>query len=373
MHVRSIELRHVRIPLRSPFKHAAHDRRESNAVIVSMTSDDGVRGLGEIQPRAYVTGETVESVLREHAPALARAWLGRSVEDASDLVDAIRDARGRDGHALATLAGFEIAAIDLAGKALGFDAGDLLGPAVGGAPDPGVALGFEVETDSLAERCVLLKLVGRRFVKLKVGRTDDVVRVAVVRDTLGPAASLRVDANGAWTVPAAIDRIRAMQPFGIESVEQPVAAVDLGGMRRVREKSGVPVIADESVCSVDDLRRVIAERAADGINVRLGKCGGLLASKELVDLARAAGLQCGLGTLVGETGILSRAADVFASRVGGFDCIDGRGQHRFLLEEDVVEPHDEGTGLGVRVREDVLERYTASPPRTFESLQGAAS
>jgi muconate cycloisomerase len=162
-----------------------------------------------------------------------------------------------------------------------------------------------------------------------------------------------------------------MQRFNICSVEQPVPAHDLEGMRRVREETGLAVVADESLCTLDDARRLISASAADVFNIRIAKCGGLLASTRLVRLAGDSGLRCQLGTLVGETGVLLRAAEIFSRRIKGFEFFEGRNQREHLLMEDLVEPftNSERTadGLGVALSRSKLTRWMVSEPKSFHS------
>jgi L-alanine-DL-glutamate epimerase-like enolase superfamily enzyme len=153
-----------------------------------------------------------------------------------------------------------------------------------------------------------------------------------------------------------------------------VAAQDLAGMRAVHERTGIAVMADEAVCSVLDAEAVAAAGAAQIFNVRPGKHGGLLGSLAIVQRARAAGIGVHLGTLVGESGLLSRVAEVFGRCVAGFACLDGKGQNRFLLEEDVLAaPADDADnpavaaplhapGLGVDVLPAAIARHRLGQP-----------
>ena len=116
------------------------------------------------------------------------------------------------------------------------------------------------------------------------------------------------------------------------------------------------MMADEAVCTLADAECLIKQHAADIFNIRLGKCGGIVGSLRLVERAKKAGIRCHLGTLVGETGILTRATEVFSRFVPGFECLDGKGQNAYLLEEDILDnPHDAVNaaltkkGLGIRV------------------------
>jgi muconate cycloisomerase len=154
---------------------------------------------------------------------------------------------------------------------------------------------------------------GKRIVKIKVGLDDDVQRVAAARRILGHDVRIVIDANAAWSADEAIARIHALEPYHIALVEQPVAKHDVSGLRRVRDAVAVPLIADEALCTLQDAETLIAHRATDVWNVRLGKCGGLLASHVLVERARAAAISCQLGVMVGETGILGAAGRLFAA------------------------------------------------------------
>ena len=123
-------------------------------------------------------------------------------------------------------------------------------------------------------------------------------------------------------------------------------------------------MADESVCSFQDAERLIEMEAADIFNVRLGKHGGVLGAARIASLASEAGLSCNLGTLVGETAVLSRAAELFGRFVPGFVCLDGKGQNAFLLEGDLISnPKTVQTadprlpGLGIEVSGSLLRGY----------------
>lgn len=364
--IAAVTLYSIRIPLRQTFAHARHERSHSEAIIVKLEADAGVCGWGEIRPRPYLTGETIESVFENTGPALATRWLGRGLVGREQIRAQVLAELDSIGSGLALFAGFELALLDLAGKTFDFHVGDLLNDRVLPSLPAGVVIGFEVPTDKLDRHCATIRMAGRKHVKVKVGLDGDVERLAIVSKVLKEQASIRIDANAAWTEDQAIAAITAMQGLGIESVEQPVAAEDLTGMRRVREVTGMPVMADESLCSYVDGERLIAAQAADIFNIRVGKCGGLFASQRLVELAMREGLSCHLGTLVGETIILSTASLVFGARNPGFACLEGKGQNRFLLEADLGQERAASSpGLGLWVDEASLARYAVGTPRRF--------
>ncbi|MCB9716247.1 MAG: hypothetical protein H6712_20440 [Myxococcales bacterium] len=384
MRIESATLHRVRIPFRGSFGHALSSRSHSDAVLVELRDDQGGVGWGEILPRAYVTGETIEGVLERSGPALARRLLGSELLDREAVLGWIRQTLPEVGRELATFGGFEVALLDLAGHRHGFSLASVLladptaepGPAL----PPGVIIGFEVATPDLKKHCVALRFKGRTHVKVKVGRDDDPERLAMITRVFGPKVPLRLDANAAWSADEAVARLAALREIPIASIEQPVPADDLAGLRAIRERSGVPVMADESVCSLADAERLVAERAADIFNVRPGKHGGAIASLQIVECARAAGIGIHLGTLVGESGVLSRLAEVFGRCVPGFACLDGKGQNRFLLESDVLRASDEpaaasegpagldAPGLGVEVDPQIVaQRRVGEPTRLLAS------
>lgn len=363
MRVERITLHRVQIPLKSAFKHARAERSTTDAVIVAAHAG-GHTGYGEVLPRLYVTGETIEGVLATSAPVIAERLLRAELSDREAVLSWLRRELSEAGTHLSAFGGFELALLDLAGRTFGFGAGETLGTSAGPELPPGVIIGFEIPTEGIAKHCAFLRLSGRRHVKVKVGLPDDRARVEqvarVFKDT-----PLRLDANGDWTADRAIEVLRSLTDLPIASIEQPVPREDLDGLRRVREETRIPVMADESVCSLADAERLIAAHAADIFNIRLGKHGGMLAAQQITRVAQRHGLSVHLGTMVGETGILTRATELFSRFVPGFDCLDGKGQNEFLLEEDLLlEPRTARSadplahGLGITISPERLNTHS---------------
>jgi len=194
-------------------------------------------------------------------------------------------------------AAVDVALHDLAARRLGVPLATLLGGS--GAR---VATDVTVSAGEPAELAVAAKAritEGFDVLKLKVGTDarNDLERVRAVRDAVGPAVRLRLDANQGWTPREAVSVIDALveAELGPEFVEQPVAARDLDGLAWVRARSDLPILADESVYGVRDFVELIRRGAADMVNVKLAKCGGLRVAATLLELAR----ECGIGTIVG--------------------------------------------------------------------------
>jgi muconate cycloisomerase len=179
--------------------------------------------------------------------------------------------------------------------------------------------------------------------------------------------TLRIDANCAWNAKETLRQLEAMQAFSLTGVEQPVPGEDIAGMREVTAAGLVPVVADESLCSLEDARTLIREQACDVFNVRISKCGGLVNAGRIDRLAREAGLACQLGAQVGEAGILSAAGRHYATRSAGVRWCEGS-YGKLLLEEDITEPDVtvgpggvapaiEAAGIGVTPEAERLQRY----------------
>jgi muconate cycloisomerase len=178
--------------------------------------------------------------------------------------------------------------------------------------------------------------------------------------------ALRADANGAWIATQAVETLNRLKPFNLQVIEQPVPAGDLAGMTKVRAESGLPVMADESLVTIEQARQLIDARACDYFNIRLSKCGGVTGSLVIAKLADQAGIKIQVGAQVGETAILSAAGRTFAAHLPALAFAEGS-FGTWLLSEDIafedvsfgyagVAPLLASRGLSVTVKDETLER-----------------
>jgi muconate cycloisomerase len=225
------------------------------------------------------------------------------------------------------------------------------------------------DIESVKQNAAFMAKFGVGDVKVKVGASleSNLEILATARAILGEQVTLRIDANCAWNAEETLRQLEAMQAFSLTGVEQPVPGEDIAGMRAVTAAKLVPVVADESLCSLEDARTLIREQACDIFNVRISKCGGLINAGRIDRLAREAGLACQLGAQVGEAGILSAAGRHYATRSQGVCWCEGS-YGKLLLEEDVTAPDVtvgpggmapalEGAGIGVSPVTERLQRY----------------
>jgi L-alanine-DL-glutamate epimerase-like enolase superfamily enzyme len=211
---------------------------------------------------------------------------------------------------------------------------------------------------------------GMRYIKLKVGEDSDLETLAQARRELGEEVDLRVDANGAWSAAEAIARLREMAPFRLSAMEQPVAKEDFEGLRQVQEALDIPIMADESVCTLEDAKKLIQLQACQMFNLRLSKMGGITSAIRIKEAAEAAGIRCQLGCQVGETSILAAAGRHFAFTQGPLTYLEGSFAPFLLTRDPVQKPVAfgrggvglplAGPGLGIRVLEDVLDELAVS-------------
>ncbi len=281
------------IPLRQPFVTALRTVTRVQVVQVEVVAGDG-SGWGEAAPTPVITGDLLAGIEAALLGPLRDAVVGRDLDDLEDVLRSV--ARAVVGNTSAKAA-LDIALHDARARTLGLSLHDLLGAASGSVgTDVTVSAGPPKE---MAEEAGRRAAEGFGTLKLKVadGRHDDVERVLRVRDAVGPDVAVRMDANQGWSPKEAVAIIGACEraEARVDLVEQPVAAADLAGLAFVTSHVLTPVMADESVASARDALRVIELRAADLINVKLMKCGGLRPARQILDIAAAAGI----GALVG--------------------------------------------------------------------------
>jgi L-alanine-DL-glutamate epimerase-like enolase superfamily enzyme len=372
MKVVELEARHVRIPLRRKVTHASHTRTETDNVVVRCVLADGSVGFGEGVPRDYVTGETIDSSIE----LLRTSDLPAQLTPCSDYIQVVHLAErlrvatvpGDDRmiHGNAARCAVELAVLNAYGRAFGeplMNVTRILAPELYEPLERvrysgviGNPKGWKARVYPLVYR-----LAGFRQVKLKVGipGTDDIKRTRRTRRCLGRSIDLRLDANEAWAPDEVADRIRALEVFGITSVEQPVRHEDVASLADVRKQVKTPLMLDESLCGEVDAERAVRGGWCDLFNLRLSKCGGFIPSLRLAQLAKRHGLGYQLGCQVGETAILSAAGRHFGTSVRDIRYLEGSYDRHLVWEalstEDLTfrrngeAPVLIGSGLGVTI------------------------
>jgi L-alanine-DL-glutamate epimerase-like enolase superfamily enzyme len=285
-----VKLAHEIVVLRTthPFIIARGGSSEYRVVRVTVTDDDGATGWGEAAPSRHYgeTADTVVAALPAYAAVLdgADAWSLEAIEDGM--------ARALRFNASARAA-VSAALHDLVGKRLGVPVHRLWGLDPAASPRTSFTIGIAPDEPTL--RAWVEEAAPYHVLKIKLGSAWDERIMRVVRE-VAPDARLRVDANAAWTPKHALRMIPFLRELGVEFVEQPLPAHDVEGLRFVRERSTLPILADESCLVSSDIPRLAG--AVDGINIKLAKCGGLREALRMVATARAHGMLVMCGCMV---------------------------------------------------------------------------
>ncbi len=298
-------------PLTHPFTTAKHTVTEMDSVAVVVTLADGRKGMGAATPNEVVTGDTLATTLAVINDVIAPALSGCDSADFNALLARLQQCILYNTPAKAAV---EIALYDLRAQQFGVPLATLLGA----APKP-IVTDFTIGIASLDEMITTAKLrVAQGFtaLKLKLGTVplaEDIARVTAIADAVGHQIHLRLDANQAWSPKEACTAAAALAQSGllIDFIEQPVAAVDLDGLARVTAASAIPIMADECVHSFRDAQAVVAKHAADYVNIKLMKTGGLRVAEQIDTLCAANGMACMLGCMI-ESQVSIAAAVAFA-------------------------------------------------------------
>jgi L-alanine-DL-glutamate epimerase-like enolase superfamily enzyme len=393
LHVRSLRIHRLAIPLRVRFEHAAAVRETADPLVVEAVGGAPYAhevGYGETLARPYVTGETAESayedIVRWFAPRLSGFRPG-TFADALEFIEALPlQVEGR--IVTAARAAVELALLDLTCRAFRRRPADIVGwmdlPGFGSpgcrlaARYSGVVLGRTPR--KLKAWLRLQRLYGLRDFKLKVAVAGWEDRLQWAHQALGRAlaekrATLRVDANGGWSLPEARDALALLERCGVCALEQPLSDANDADLPQLAEQTRCELIADESLLTAVDAQRLIEGGGVHVLNIRIAKNGGLLPALRIARLARAAGVDVQLGCLVGETSILSAAGVAFLEACPKVRFVEGA-FGRLLLRADVIR-HPvrfgfggrvrarRGFGLGVTVEPAALESLAAAPPRSL--------
>ncbi len=359
----------MRLRFHEPFAVTSGVRTHLETVLVRLTFSDGTVGWGEASPDEGVTGESPTACVEALDGVLAEAVMGRGVDDVDALGSSIDDAA--DGAGAAARAAVDIAVHDAAARRRGVPLWRFLEDRIvaGGGTRAGrehLQVSRVVSMDdpeAMAARAATHVRAGFSTVKLKVGDPRDwrrdVERVGAVRAAVGPDVGIKVDVNQGWrTVEVAVPAVAAMAGSRPLFVEQPVDRRDLAGLAEIRRQvPQVPIMADEAVASVGDLERIVALGAADVVNLKVMRLGGLRAAIAADAVAAAAGMRSQIGTMI-ESSIGSAAGLHLATALANVAFVEMGGP--LMLAEDpgdlarcyrgetVTLP--DGPGLGVTPR-----------------------
>lgn len=355
MKITEIRFGMIRVPLKTPFKTALRTVDTVEDIVVSVHTDTGHVGYGEAAATAVITGDTHGSIIEAIRKYIAPRLVGQDIADLNRITQLIQTALEKNTSAKAAI---EIAVYDLWGQLYGAPLYQMLG---GG--DPVITTDITISVDYIDKMVSdSLSAVDRGFesLKIKVGKDIgvDIERVKAIYAAVEGRALLRLDANQGWTAKQAVFAIQQLEDAGVrlELVEQPVKAKDLDGMKYVTERVNTPIMADESVFGPTEVIDLIRMRAADIINIKLMKTGGISNAIRIADIAALYGIECMIGCMI-ETSISVAAAvhvavakanvitkvDLDGPSLCAFNPVDGG----VIFNESEISVTD-APGLGIR-------------------------
>jgi L-alanine-DL-glutamate epimerase-like enolase superfamily enzyme len=357
--ITSVEIYKFDIPFKHTLTVALGTFHHAPNILVRIITEDGTYGLGESSPIWSITGETQDTAFCA-GQALAKLVLHK---DPSDITGCMRELESYLIHNTSIKCAFDIALADWVGKRLNIPLYTLLG----GSARPlvtDVTLGI-ASPDQMAAEAHAWVDRGFGSIKVKLGTTtdQDVARIAAIRQEVGQETILRIDANQGWDCSTAISTLNALASYRIEYCEQPVACWDQVGIKKVRQASPVPIVADESLFDHHDALALARQEACDYFNIKLAKSGGLQNAMKINAIAEAAGIRCMIGCMFETRLALTAAAHLAAARPNiAFLDLDSA----FYLADDPVLGGvsfdgenimlPESPGLGADVSPDVLSK-----------------
>ena len=324
------EFERVSLPLANAFTISRGTQETAGNVIVKITDEGGMTGVGGAAPSAHYgeTADTVEAVL----PALLDVV--EEVGDPHALTEIDERMRETVERNPAARCAVSIALHDLAAKRTGLPLYRMWGLDPSETPTSSFTIGLDT-TEKIREKTEDAVEDGYEVLKVKLGTDRDREIIEAIRDA-APDATLRVDANEAWTPRETVENSRWLAEHGVEFIEQPVPAEDPEGLQFAYERSELPIAADESCVTLEDIPE-IADKC-DIANLKLMKCGGLLEAKRMVHAARAAGLEVMLGCMIESNA--SIAAGAHLGPLLDYADLDGS----LLLESDPYDGVDLSEG-----------------------------
>ena len=319
--IESLTVHTRRIPLVRPFVTAVRTATHIDAMLVEARDSDGRSGWGEAPTSWRVTGESPQSVTAAVEGPLSEAVAGCPIDEPEGTSRMLARALARNSAARMAV---DCAVYDLAAQAAGMPLFRYLGGTAAQVhTDMTLSAGIsDADIAQMVETALMHRDAGFGTIKVKVGGGgDDVATMKALRTALGDDVILRADANQAWTPEQAVHVIGAWEDLGlrVQLVEQPVAMDDLESLAHVTHSVDTPILADESVWSLRDLKEVILRRAADMVNIKLAKSGGLREGLNLMRLAADSGMTAIVGCMMESSVGISAAASLASAIEAGSD------------------------------------------------------
>lgn len=387
LNIVKIEAREVFIPFRTKYGHALKMHNGVSSIICKVYDKSGLVGYGESVPREYVTGESCKSVI-EGIKKLSKQFIGRDLtfdQFNSDLLGLSKSYSSP--FPSCSFCALEGAILDLFGKRMNKSITKLFADSnydtLTYSGSIGMGNRFKIKAMSS-----VYKIMGFKHFKIKVGDDSDLERIKLIKNSFSSDCQFFADANCAWDKEEAIKRITELHKLGITAIEEPLKPkisttysnnqLDRESIltdshykdyKWLRDRSPIPLIADESLISMSSLNKIIDNKSFDILNIRLSKCGGLTISSEMIRLAEENGLKFSICAMVAESPILANFGSHFGCINNKYEYIQGH-SHKALHSKSFTKGGGNLTrhakvklnhslpGLGIEVNDNKLKKIT---------------
>ena len=290
MKIISIEKELQTIPLRTPFITALRRVENVEFVRVTVICDNGLKAIGEAPATKAITGEGLEDILSS-IDIVTSNLIATSPLEALEILHV-------SSIGSSAKASLDMAFVLLLAKEKKLSLYEYFGAREKSVLQTDITVSLKSQRDMLDDSSYYCEK-GMDVLKVKLGKDiDHAIEVSKSIAKNLPKAKLIIDANQAWNLEESLAYIKAMEGINIELIEQPVLAKDIEDLKTITQKSHIPILADETVFTLEDAQRVIESKSADMINIKLMKCGGLSKAVEILEYAKNKNVKCMLGSML---------------------------------------------------------------------------
>ncbi len=358
--IKNIKIKRIELKMKKPFKIALGTTNIYEGIYVSVKSTDGIIGYGEAVPTPFITGDTIGSI-EDELKIFSKELIG--LEESPEIIN--NKMKELMKSSKASRNAIDCAMWDIIGKKANMNITKLLGN-----QKKSIATSYTIDlVDSKGAKTQAKELLNQKIkifkIKMGTGIESDIERVKTVRDVVGPKPMIYVDFNQSYTPKKAVEISKKLEEFNIEFLEQPVPANDISGLKYVRDNSSIPVFADEAIFTPKNLIDVLSKEAADGVNIKLMKSGGITDSIKMVEIAESFGVPVMIGCMVetrlantcGLVVALSKSGVKYADLDGYSSIIEDPVDNGIILDNGEVSLDTTKPGIGISIKKKYVPKF----------------
>jgi len=363
--IKDVEAFFIKVPTKVKYKMSkGGSRRSYMGAIIRITTEEGLTGYGEVfGTPGWYSAESPDGLLRMINRWFRPILIKERICDIERIIYKLDEERMGNNFAKS---GVDMALYDLMGKSLGVRGCDLIGGRFHNEFEMVGGMGI-FEPEEMAEKAVEFVNQGHKTLKIKIGEGSldkDVERVRVVREAIGDSIKLRVDANAWYSRADAMRVIRRIEKYDLDNIEQPLPDWDIEGMAAITAKIDTPIMADESVHNLWDAYRIVKNKVADIIKIKIAKIGGFYKAQQVINLCEAAGVPVVVGNGINTSIMGSAELNLACSHkqiVQGGEFVGPAKMKEDLVKDPMVMVDGkyilrDKPGLGIEVDEEKIKK-----------------